>query len=840
MTKTINIELPSHISGNEGDGGSEIPIDIKALLALVLRRLWLIGLLTLLVFSFVAYSTLNKTPIYNAEAVVIVDRNQVNVTDWSSMLSGAGLNTAVMDTEVKVMGSKSLLTKVVRNRNLIENPEFNPRIAEKKLTPIAQLKQNISKLLGRQKEQEEEPDPFASMSVEEQAAELEETAVGILMNRVSVSRVGTTYLMKVNVRSISPVMAADLANAVAEQYRIEQLDAKLEAISAATNYLSGQVQVLREEVVAKERAVENYRAESGLLAAQGTTLTETNIAMLERQRVDLEAKLNQVQVRYDDMIRQRQAGSGVNSVAAVLDSQVISDLKSQRAIVLRRVAELDAKYGPRFPDVVAAKGEADDIQRQINAEVSKITSRMEREVQVAKDQLAQVVSRIGRARGQLIRDNTALVRLRELERDADASRKIYEQFVDRSKQTSQEDTLVRADARILSSASVPTSPSSPKTKLSLFIGLLLGGIVGVAAALLSELFDSKINSSEDIETRLKVNTMGTVPLIKSLKFLGFGKQTPADFLVENPMSAYAESIRQLRAAIAFSDIDSSTQVVTLTSSLPDEGKTSLCLSLGRMSAMSGAKTLVIDGDFRRRQLTSAAGMDPRVGFVEYLFGEGELHDAVHRDSKTDLDVLGLSLKGHAPHDVFGTHAYDTLIARLREMYDLILIDTGPILLMAESRIVASKSDKTILLVRWHHSKRQAVKKSLRILRDFQADLLGVTLNMVDYSRRRQNQEPGSNYKAYRKYYTMEPKRFRLFKKRTVDLPTLAPEKARGEAAPNQVRKTNAEPSSPPSESARPEAASPAPAKPEPAKPEPAKPEPAKPSRAVPSRNIPAE
>ncbi len=827
MTKTINIELPSHIVGNEGDGGSEIPIDIKALLALVLRRLWLIGLLTSLVFSAVAYSTLTQTPIYKAEAVVIVDRNQVNVTDWSSVLSGAGLNTAVMDTEVKVMGSKSLLTKVVRKLNLTENPEFNPRIAEKKLTPIDQLKQNISNLLGR--EEEEEIDPFTEMSVEEQAAELEETAVNLLLNRVSVSRVGTTYLMKVAVRSTSPEMAADLANAVAEQYRVGQLDDKLEAISAATKYLSGQVQVLREEVVRKEREVENYRAASGLLAAQGTTLTETNIAMLERQRVDLEAKLNQVQVRYNDMVRQRQAGGGVNSVAEVLDSQVISDLKSQRAVILRRVAELDAKYGPRHPEVVVAKGQAEDIQRQINAEVSRITASMEREVQVAKDQLAQVTLRINKARGQLIRDNTALVRLRELERDADASRKIYEQFVERSKQTSQEDTLVRADARILSSASVPTSPSTPKTKLNLIIGLLLGGIVGVAAALMSELFDSKLNSAEDIETRLKVNTIGNVPLIKSLKFLGFGKQTPADFLVENPMSAYAESIRQLRAAIAFSDIDSSTQVVTLTSSLPDEGKTSLCLSLGRMSAMSGAKTLVIDGDFRRRQLTSAAGMDPRVGFVEYLFGEGELHDAVHRDSKTDLDVLGLSLKGHAPHDVFGTQAYDTLIAKLREMYDLILIDTGPILLMAESRIVASKSDKTILLVRWRHSKRQAVKKSLRILKDFQADLLGVTLNMVDYSRRRQNQEPGSNYKAYRKYYTMEPKRFRLFKKRSAEMPTIPPEKPRGEAAPKNTPKSTAKPASPPSKSAKPKAASPAPAKPEAAKP----------GRAA-SRNIPAE
>ena len=821
MTKTISIELPTQLAGDDGPGADGIPIDVKALAAIVFRRFLMISILTSLVFGTVAYNTFTETPIYKAEAVVIVDRNQANVIDLGSVLSGAGLSTAVMDTEVKVMGSKSLLTKVVKKLDLTEHPEFNSRLAEEKLTPIGKFKRLIGGVLGRQKK-DETRDPFLQLSDAEQEAALKEAAVNRLVGRVSVSRVGTTYLMKVVVRSPSPEMAAKLANAVAEQYRIEQLEAKLEATSTATVWLAERVEVLRDEVGFKEREVERYRTQSGLLAAQGTSLTETNIAMLERQRVSLEADLNRVQARYDSMRRQTRSGSGVDSIAEVLGSQVISDLKSQRAVILRRVAELEATYGPRFPDLLAAKSEAEDIQRQINAEVTRITSNLETEVKVAQDQLAEIKSRIGTSRGQLIRDNTALVRLRELERDANASREIYEEFVSRFKETREQNDLVQADARILSSASVPKAPSSPRTKLNLIIGLLLGGLIGGAVALLSELFDSKLSSVEDIENKLGAHTLGTIPLIRSLKFLGFGKQTPADYLVENPMSAYAESIRHLRAAIAFSDIDSNTKVVTLTSSLPDEGKTSLCLSLGRMSAMSGARTLVIDGDFRRRQLTEAAGMNPEIGFVEYLFGEGQLSDAIQRDSKTDLDVLALSLNGHAPHDVFGTNAYDELIEELRTMYDLVLIDTGPVLLMAEARIVASKSDKTILLVRWRHSKRPAVKKSIRILKDFQADLLGVTLNMVDFTRRRHNQEPGVNYKAYRKYYTMEPGRFRFRRKSKRHMRTLKAGEPRAGHVAVPAHQATASPVSP-----------------ELATPEPAKPEAAKPERAA-SRNIPAE
>ncbi|MEZ5998293.1 MAG: CpsD/CapB family tyrosine-protein kinase [Hyphomonas sp.] len=214
----------------------------------------------------------------------------------------------------------------------------------------------------------------------------------------------------------------------------------------------------------------------------------------------------------------------------------------------------------------------------------------------------------------------------------------------------------------------------------------------------------------------------------------------------------------MRAAIAFSDLDSETKTVALTSSLPDEGKTSLTLSLGRMSAMSGSRVLVIDGDFRRRQLTGIAGLTPEIGFIEHLFGAGQLSDAIQKDSKTMLDILPLSMSGHTPHDVFGTRAFDDLLARLRSMYDLILIDTGPLLLMAEARVVAGKVDKTILVVRWRHSTTVAVKQSLNLLRSFKADLLGVTLNMVDLTRRRHHRDPGASYKAYRKYYQMETKR----------------------------------------------------------------------------------
>lgn len=753
MSKSFSIELPSNMTAVGGDQSSGPPLDLKALIGVVYRRFWMILAGFITTFGIIAYVTFTQTPIYKAQSVVQLNTQEKNVIDLGAIFSGLGGNTAVVDTEVLVMSSKTLLTRVAIKQKLVEDPEFNGSLRPKKTGMMSSVKGMIRAITGAKPPK----DPMAGLTQEQKDAAALEGAVEALASKVDVKRVGTTYLITVTVASESPETAARLADEIAQQYRVQQLEEKYEATRKATEWLSERVSGLREEVEEKERRVESYRAESGLLAAQGATLTEQQIAYLTTQKATLQVEVDRARARADSMRRQMASGAGADGISEVLGSQVISDLKNQRAIINRRVAELETKLGPQHPELISARNEAADIDRQINAEVGRIAGNIENELKVAQSQLGSIQGEINRSTNQLQGNNQALVRLRELERDAETSRVLLEEFLSRSKQTREQDALISADANILSSATVPDSPDSPKKLLNLIIGCILGGIIGGGLALFAEMFDMKISSSEDVERKLGANPIGSVPLIRTASFLGLSQTNPADFLVENPLSAYAESIRYLRASIAFSDLDSETKTVAICSSLPDEGKTSLTLALGRMSAMSGSRTLVIDGDFRRRQLTETAGLKPDIGFVEHLFGAGQLSDAIVKDRKTMLDILPLSQNGHTPHDVFGTRAFDDLLARLRSMYDLILIDTGPLLLMAEARVVAGKVDKTILVVRWRHSARSAARQSLTLLRNFKADVLGVTLNMVDLNRRRHHKDPGATYKAYRKYYQMDEK-----------------------------------------------------------------------------------
>lgn len=752
LSTQYRIELPQ-ASINNGYEDQNVPVTIKSIMEIVYRRYWLIAFGLISVFSLVAFMTLTATPLYTAKATVIVDTKGQNIIDLGSVMSGIGANTAEIDTEVEIIGSKSLLTRVVRAQELTEDPEFNPHlVTEKSGGPIQSLKSFVKGMVGDN--DAEDVDPFEGLSEEDRTAKIIEDTANNFSRHVSVSRVGTTFLINVQVVSVSAEKSAELANAVADQYRVDQLEAKLETTQRATNWLLERVSGLREEVSEKERRVEEYRSESGLLAAAGTSLTEQEIASLSAQRIQQEAAMNRARARFENVRRAQASGTGVDSLTEVLNNQVITDLKGQQAVVLRRQADLESTLGSRHPDLIRVRSEAADIQRAIDTEVQKIITTLENEVRASQEEVNKLNSAIGRARGQLITNNRNQVRLNELERDAEASRVLYEDFISRAKETGEQDDLAEADARILSSASVPTSPSSPKTAINLVLSLILGGLVGIGLALLAEMFDMHISSTEDVERKLRSKSLGSIPFISSRGVLGLGKNSPPDFMTQNPLSAYAESVRYLRAAIAFSDLDSQTKTVAITSSLPNEGKTSLTLSLGRMSAMSGARTLVIDGDFRRRELTRMVGISPEIGFIEHLFGAGSLEQAIHKDTKSTLDILPLSRKGHTPHDVFGTKAFDEVLDVLKTEYDIILIDTGPLLLMSEARVIAGKADKTILIVRWRHTNRNAARQSLKLLKNFNANLLGVALNMVNLTSRRHHKDPSASNKAYSKYYSM--------------------------------------------------------------------------------------
>lgn len=744
------VELPAYPNQMQASGGPFPSLSLQQIVRTMRRRLWTMMIVVLAIFSAVAYFTLTMTPIYRATATIIVDQGQNDVLDIGALMSGMTNAPGSLETELEVITSPVLLERVVRKLELHKQPEFNMRLREP--TQFDQWKKGVSNFVGGiiPGGDDKAPEGLTRTLTDAEQADIDiKVATYSLAAKVKAARVGRTFLFNIFGASEDPEMAMRIANGVADQYLVDQLDAKFEAVKRANAWLDDRLKDLRDEVNDAERSVEEFRTLNQLETVDERTLTETQIGELSGQLIQQEASYSEKLARLNSVRQQISRGSS-DTIAEVLNSDVVRTLRGQLAQVTRQRADLETRYGPRHPDLVSIIREQQDLEREIDAEVRRIVASLESEVAITRQRVEGLRAGLNNLRGKLSENNRALIRLRELERSRDASRTLYEAFLERFKVTEETESFTEADARILSYANTPRSPALPRTKVNMILGLVLGCVVAGALVLLMELLDNRVSSGEEVEERFGVPFLGNVPLLSGI---AGARQSPPKYLVKHPMSAYAESMRNLRASVKFADIDKPAKLVTITSSFPNEGKTSLTLSLGRMSAMTGSKTLVIDGDFRRRQLTEIAGLKPQIGLIEHLLGNAELDEVIVRDSETELDILPLSKSGNTTRDVFGSKAFDTLMLKLKSEYDLIVIDTAPILLMAETRVIAAKSDQVVVSARWRRTNRGSLQQTLTILREFNASIAGVALTFVDLKRLNKHSGAAlSNYKAYSKYY----------------------------------------------------------------------------------------
>ncbi|HEX5764938.1 MAG TPA: polysaccharide biosynthesis tyrosine autokinase [Woeseiaceae bacterium] len=728
-------------------------ITIQRVIRAVRRRLALMVAVFLVTFSAVAMFTFQLKPMYTATSRVIVNTRDQNIVDVSAVLSGMPANAAAVDTEAQILRSRILIEKLVRRLDLVNDAEFNWRKAEpsdmdKRVNAAKSFIRSLVPFGGEAPvEQAPQIDP-----VEAERAEMDDV-VGAVRGAVSVNRLGSTFIIEISVRSANPKKAALLANTLAEVYLDNQLDTKYEATRRAQAWLDERVAQLREEVRAAESAVEAHRAASGLLRPGGDqTLVEQAIRDLNASLIVAQAEYSEKTARLRNLNSQMQAGAGIDSIAEAQNSTAIASLRTRQADIAVRKAAAEGRYEPRHPEYQRVQVEAADVQRQIDAELRRISSSLEQEVLIAREKVNTLQASLNQAKGELATNSRAGVEQAALEREAMASRNLFEEFNNRFKETDHLSQITDPDAVIDSYAPIPWAPSFPNTNLNLMLGMMLGLALAGFAGLVVELLDSYLSSPEDVEQVAGVPYIGQIPLLPAAGNFTKARIKPAEYLLEKPHSGFAEAYRHLRASIMFADIDKAAKTVAVVSSLPSEGKTSMTYCLGRMAAMSGTKTIVIDGDIRLRQLTEVSGLKPEAGLLEYLFGETRLADAVVTDEKTGLHILPLTDRKHTPRDVFGSRAFDALLSMLQQTYDLIIIDTGPILLMAETRVVTSKVDQVVVATRWRKTNRGTLRETMKILRDFRANVAGVVLTFVDLRKRAHHAYTSADYKAYAKYY----------------------------------------------------------------------------------------
>jgi capsular exopolysaccharide synthesis family protein len=491
------------------------------------------------------------------------------------------------------------------------------------------------------------------------------------------------------------------------------------------------------------------------MSAVGSNLTEQEVSSLNQQLALAQADQAEQQAKVQTAKQQMANGSNGEDVAAVLDSDVIKGLRAQRAEVSGKLADLQTKYGARHPEVQRVQRQLADIDNQIQLEINRNVSNLDAQAQVARQRVASIQASLGRARGTLAGNNEAEVKLNELDRNATSVRTLYESFLNRFKETTSEQGMEESDSRVVSHAKIPTVPSYPKKGLNAVMGLMFGILMGTGAIFLAEALDNGIATSEDIERFFGVASLGSVPLLSSSGGTrdAWGL-SPSESIVEKPLSAFAEAFRNLRTSIIYSRVDKPVRVVAVTSALPGEGKTTTAFCLGRTMAMSGSRTVVVDCDVRRRNINRLLGDEPTVGLMEVLAGTATLDEALVADPASGAWFLPLARSAFTPKDLFGGAAMSNLLAELKNRFEFVVLDTAPVIPVADTRSLAPKADVVVFLTQWRKTPRKAVQSAFDMLNSVGADIAGIAMTQVDLREQAKYGygDAGYYYRAYRKYY----------------------------------------------------------------------------------------
>ncbi|MGE5146038.1 MAG: GumC family protein [Candidatus Eiseniibacteriota bacterium] len=717
--------------------------ELKEILQKIWRRRRIIfgTVLTMLVLAGLV--TWQLTPIYTSSALVLVEPRQSQVVNIAQVLSGLPADAETVNSEIQVIKSRHLARRVVEKMKLELDPEFNPTLRQPTLvTTTLGAIQSIFHRVG------------GTASDPEVAAERERAAVvDNLRSRIKATNDSSSRVIDVSVGSESPVKARAILQTLTDLYLVDQLDVKFEATQRAAAWLNDRLSEVTRKVEISERAVEDFRRENGLIQGKDqVNLTTGQITELSSQLVVARTKVAEAEARLKQVQAVARSGSGADAVGEVLQSPLIQALRQQEAGVLRKQAELATKYGPKHPQMINVNAELADLRQKITIEVRNIIANLRTELEVAKAREASLGRDLSSMEQRVGGLNEKEVQLRALEREATANRTLLNTFLQRFKETSGQEGIQAPDSRIISAASLPTGASFPNVPLIMSLTLVSALILGVGLVFAIEQLDSGFRSMDQVEREMGVPALGMIPLLDTAKSGGL---PPEQYCLEKPVSAYAESIRNLYVSLSLSDVDKPPKLVLITSSVPEEGKSAVSLSLSRVVARSGQKVALIDCDLRRPAIHSRLNLPAKPGLVELLAHRAQFKDIVRVDKESGAHIIPAGELAPNPTDLLGSEQMQKLLADLSKVYDFVVLDCSPVLAVTDARVLARRVDKVVYVVQWEQSRRETAAFGLKQLQDAGGSVAGVLLTKVNVKKHAGYSYADSGYYhgRYQKYYT---------------------------------------------------------------------------------------
>lgn len=706
---------------------------------------------------------LNQTPRYTAWADLLIDLRKPNILEGSGGVVpdipvGTAVAAAAIRSEVALIGSRGMVEKVVDQLGLTQDPEFNSRLrnelaepptglaawatwAWETLSPGA-LMATVERMF--RSDDEGGSDLEIGSDVDPERARV----MRAVARNLSVANDGRSFVLSIGFSSEYPNKAALIANTFADEYLASQVRLKQEALTRAQTWLNERIATLRADIEQSNAAMQDLREAEGIVRIHNGTATAQQVAELTSQLILAQAGRAQAEARLRSALQLRSNSGRYDGTLEVVQAQAVQALKEQEGTLRRQQAELSSSLGPRHPEMLRVRAELEAVRQKIDEEIDVVVRSLQNEVNVAVSRVESLQQALDTLEGRASDSGRTEMRLEQMDLEADTSRQLLDSVLSRYKELLEQTGLQEADARVISQAEKPPSPVGLGRKQIVAAGLGLGVILGIIVVLALEQVSRGFRTADEAERMIGVPVLGLVPRLR------FGRwRNPIDYVADKPLSVYAEALRRLFATVRLVSRLRPGSVIVVSSALPGEGKTTLVMSLARILAGAGVRTLVIEGDLRRPSLSRVIDHEAvtgEEGLCAVLAGQADLQTAVTVDGKSGAHIL-LAGRPSAtdPADLLDPRRVRALFDDARRRYDLVLVDTAPVMVISDSIVMAEQADAVLLAARWSRTPRKLVAKAASLLRECGANLIGTVLSRVEVEA---EGEVGAVYKSARRYY----------------------------------------------------------------------------------------
>jgi succinoglycan biosynthesis transport protein ExoP len=762
--------------------GSDLARELTQFLAACRRQL-LVVVLSMLLAGLIGFAIIANLPrLYTATSLVLIDNRRVRAVESNYDVSPTFDATSFfVESQVEVVKSGQVAEIVIKKMNLLEKPLPRPALSIFGLiwTPYYIVKDFLVETFSSQS------DPAKSRN-----RDLEDT-IARLQREVDVQHLPRTMVLQISYTAVSPALAADMANAYADAYIADQLNAKYEATRRASSWLEARLSQLKQKALDASLAVQRYRADNNLISSSGKLVNEQQITELNTQLVNARTERARAEARH---ARLRSIIDTHETQAVVSDafgSTIVENLRSKYLDASKREAELTARVGRDHLSAVGLRQEMQEYERLIFSELSRLEEAYRSEVNISHVKEVALSESLEKLLGVAAKENKLLVALHDLEQEGETARALYQTYLQRYQESLQQQTFPIVEARIITPALEPEKPAYPRKALLTLLFLSIGGLAGACIGVLREFRERGFSNQEQLRDELGLGSLGIVPLITNIsaeankspprqskhsepsKSEGSGTKPAAGhahderlislvdggwtYAVTHPNSTMGEALLASKLAADIRDGDEPCKIIGMISALPNEGKTLFAINLSLLLASRKKRVLLIDGDLRMLELSKNLAPRATGGLLEVITSERDPSEVFYSEPNTGLCFLPTVSRIQITHssDVLASAGMQRFLAQMKPQFDYIVIDLPPLAPVVDTRAIASEVNSFILVVEWRRTPRRIVRDLLREDPRIFSKCLGAVLNKVDIRKLRLFEEPGSrlyHYQTYTKSY----------------------------------------------------------------------------------------